>query len=89
MNHGWHGSKTARAIPATFNQRVFTATVFNTAGSHPYNVKGGKSAGAKEVAQAAMNRALGNATRDMQKKIQKEMGKKYAIALANTRGIHA
>lgn len=87
VRHGGYVEKTARAIPATLNQNVFTASVFNTSPSHPNNTQGGKSAGAEKVARAGMNRALGNAIRDMKKKIQYELGKQYAIATAKRMGV--
>jgi len=67
--HNSHASKTARADHATPNMTVFTATVYNTAPSHPNNVRDGTSDGAEKVARAAINRALGNAITDMRKGI--------------------
>ena len=86
MYYNAHAGKTARADHATQNMKVFKATVYNTAPSHPFNVRDGGSDGAAKVARAAINRALGNAIKDMRKGIAIANGKMEAQARAKVLG---
>lgn len=86
MYYNAHAGRTARADPATENMKVFKATVYNTSPSHPFNVRKGTGDGAAKVAKAAINRALGNAIRDMRRGIAIENGRLEARARAKVLG---
>ena len=72
MYYAGHAGKTARADHATENMRIFRAAVYNTAPSHPINVRDGGSDGAAKVAKKAINRALGNAIK-LAAKVRRDM----------------
>lgn len=86
MYYGGYAAKSARATSALESMKVFTATVYNTSPSHPNNVKKGTGPGAEQVARQAINRALGNAIRDMRRGIAIENGRLEARARARVLG---